>query len=376
MRGFSFQSRETPRIRNLQMENTPDYSRKIFYILLFLGVIVGMTVLKLTATFFVPLTISVLLSFVFYPMIKMMHKIRIPWVLCIIICVIFAFVAFFILGNLLVASMKTVLSTYPRYEQRFTSLYKMFADLFKIPFDVNSSLIVNLWNSLGVRSLVQTTVISVSNYTLSVAKIALMITLFVVFLLIEMRELKGKVRHAFPEEHLNKKIVIIAMKIISEVTRYISIKFIISFLTGLLVFISCLCMRLDFAIIWGFLAFALNFIPNFGSIISWFITTSFAILQFYPSIGKIVFIAASILAINFILGNIIEPRWTGSDLGISPFIILVGLSLWGWIWGFVGMILSVPIMVILKIILENINFLSPIAILMGNSPSKKNQKKK
>ena len=86
---------------------------------------------------------------------------------------------------------------------------------------------------------------------------------------------------------------------------------------------------MDFPIIWGFLAFILNFIPNFGSIISWLVTTMFALLQFYPQWGYAIYVAAAVLATNMVLGNIVEPRWAGSDLGISPFIILVGLSLCG-----------------------------------------------
>ena len=69
-----------------------------------------------------------------------------------------------------------------------------------------------------------------------------------------------------------------------------------------------------------------------------------------------------------VLGNFIEPRIEGHNLGISPFVILVMLSLWGWMWGFVGMILAVPLTVIIKIICENIPLLHPVAILLGNKP--------
>ena len=69
-----------------------------------------------------------------------------------------------------------------------------------------------------------------------------------------------------------------------------------------------------------------------------------------------------------VLGNLIEPRIEGDNLGISPFVILVMLSLWGWMWGFVGLILAVPLTVIMKIICENVSLLHPIAILIGNKP--------
>ncbi|MCR5622285.1 MAG: AI-2E family transporter, partial [Treponema sp.] len=112
------------------------------------------------------------------------------------------------------------------------------------------------------------------------------------------------------------------------------------------------------------------FIPNFGSIISCLVTGLFALLQFYPRIGHVVYVFVMVLSVNMILGNFVEPRWEGRDLGLSPFIILVSLSLWGYIWGFVGMILAVPMTVIIKIICENVESLRPVAIMIGGNPGK------
>ena len=114
----------------------------------------------------------------------------------------------------------------------------------------------------------------------------------------------------------------------------------------------------------------MNFIPNFGSIIAGLITSIFALLQFYPRISMMIYVVVMVLSINLTLGSFIEPRWEGRDLGISPFIILVSLSLWGYLWGFVGMILAVPMTVIIKIICENIEPLRPVAIMIGGNPNK------
>ena len=316
----------------------------------------------------IPLTLSVLLSFGFYPLLKQMHyKLHFPWVLSIILIVLLVIVLFITIGNLLFSSLKTIASVYPKYEARFTTIYKTVAETFKIPFDSDLSLFTNLWNSLNVRNAVQNFAISLSSQIFSFSKDVLMIILLSVFLLLEMRSLKTKTDYAF-KGSLNEKIDTISSKTINEVTRYISIKFIISLLTGFFVFLGTLFIHLDFPIIWGFIAFILNFIPNFGSIISGLLTILFSFLQFYPSWPPILFVACLMLGVNMILGNIIEPRWEGTDLGLSPFVILVSLALWGWMWGFVGMILAVPIMVILKIICENISFLQPIAVLLGNAP--------
>ena len=125
---------------------------------------------------------------------------------------------------------------------------------------------------------------------------------------------------------------------------------------------------LDFPIVWGFLAFIMNFIPIFGSVISVGLTTIFSLIQFYPSWGKTLFILIFMTTINIVIGNIIEPRIEGKNLGISPVAILISLSIWGYIWGFTGMLLAVPLTVIIKIICENLEYTKSFAIILGNDP--------
>ena len=114
-------------------------------------------------------------------------------------------------------------------------------------------------------------------------------------------------------------------------------------------------------------------IPIFGSIISVGLTTIFSLIQFYPNWGKTIFVLVFMTSVNMVLGNILEPRIEGKNLGISPVIILISLSLWGYIWGFTGMLIAVPLMVIIKIVCENIDYLKGLAILIGNDPRQNNQ---
>ena len=159
----------------------------------------------------------------------------------------------------------------------------------------------------------------------------------------------------------------------NQTVRYISIKFFISLATGVLCGIASLIIGLDFPIVWGFLAFIMNFIPIFGSIISVGLTTIFSLIQFYPNWGKTVFVLIFMTSVNMILGNILEPRIEGKNLGISPVMILVSLSIWGYIWGFTGMLIAVPLMVIIKIFCENIDYLNGLAIIIGNDPRQQAQ---
>ena len=196
-------------------------------------------------------------------------------------------------------------------------------------------------------------------------KTLFLVVLLSIFLLAEFKKTKHKVRLAFTDEH-NLRVIKIVHNIIKDTTHYISIKFVISLFTGIFIFIACALTRMDFPLVWAFLAFCFNFIPTFGSTASCVITILFSIIQFYPSPVAPIIIGIWVIAVNMILGNVIEPKIEGDNLGISPFVILVSLSLAGWLWGILGMILAVPLMVIIKIVCENISYLKPIAVFLGN----------
>jgi predicted PurR-regulated permease PerM len=125
----------------------------------------------------------------------------------------------------------------------------------------------------------------------------------------------------------------------------------------------------DFAVTWGALAFFLNFIPTVGSIAASLPPILLALVQFYPSIWPGVFTLLSILTIQLGMGNGIAPKVLGDQLNLSPVVILLSLLFWGWLWGVVGALLSVPITAALKIVCENIESLQPISVMMGSGKS-------
>ncbi len=353
-----------------------DYSKAIFYILFFLAIIALGTLCKLLSSVILPVVVAVLMTFSFMPVIlKLNRKLKIPWILLVIIIDIILLFTIFALSSLLVSSLSTIIAEYPKYESRFMSIYKLTAATFNLQFDDGKSFIDNLWSVLQVREYVQKLAVFLSSGLFTFAKYFLVIILLFTFLLIEIKSTGKKINSAFHSK-TRSKVFRIIQQVISETVRYLSIKFFISLATGILVFIGTSIVGMDFPIVWGFLAFIMNFIPTFGSIISTLLTTLFATLQFYPAWGKIIYIFILLLSINMILGNILEPRIEGNHLGLSPFVILVSLSLWGWLWGFVGMILAVPMTVIIKIVCENFSILNPIAVLLGNGIARKTPQSK
>lgn len=343
------------------------YMKIMLVLMMFISFILIIGVLKISTSVVLPLIIAILVSLVFEPIIATLNrKFKIPWFLGIIIVMTITVIAIFAIGSLIVTSLTKIVEVYPKYEERFMIIYENIAELFHLPYNENNTLFENLWGQLGVRSTIQSLAFSLSSYIINFLKSFLMVCLFVIFFLLELRYFRKKLEVAFAGVTQGKIAKIIA-DIISQVSRYMSLKFYISLLTGIIVWVGCLLIGVDFSIIHGFLAFIANFIPNFGSIFSCILTSIFALLQFWPSPLPIILTIVLMVGTNMIIGNFIEPRIQGKNLGLSPFVIIASLSLWGWIWGFVGMIIAVPLMVIFKIICENVSILNPISVIMGNT---------
>lgn len=351
--------------------------KNITVFLAFISAVLFFSILKIMSSVLIPIVIAVFLSFVLYPVVKFINsKIRIPGLsksgLFGILIVLFIIgISIYILMSVIFASTKSMLSVYPKYEARLTDFYITLSNLFDLSFDNEQSLFENLWNQLGIRNAVQRAAISTSGSFINFFKTLMIILFTMFFLLLEFSQFGKKIPLIFKGEK-EQQVRNVLTDIARETTVYLSTKFYISIITGILVYFAFLLIGLDFPVLWGFLAFILNFIPNIGSIAVGAGAIFFSFLQFWPSPLPIVMVSISILAIEMIMGNILEPKIQGNNLGLSPFIIIISLSFWGWLWGFPGLILSVPMMVVLKIICEAIPSLNPISILMGTGKRGKN----
>jgi AI-2 transport protein TqsA len=149
------------------------------------------------------------------------------------------------------------------------------------------------------------------------------------------------------------------------VTKYFSIKTFASMITGTLVGIVLWLAGVDYPILWGFLAFLLNFVPSIGSILAAIPPVLLALVQPELGVGTAVAVASTLLAINFVIGNVMEPRFMGRGLDLSSLVVFLSLLFWGWVLGPIGMLLSVPLTATVKIILEAFPEGQPIARLLG-----------
>ena len=136
-----------------------------------------------------------------------------------------------------------------------------------------------------------------------------------------------------------------------SVNSYMAIKTAISFVTGLVIFIWLSVLGVDYAVLWGLLTFLFNFVPAVGTVIAAVPAVMLAIIQLGFGSGALVL--AGFFVVNMLMGNVIEPRWMGRGLNLSPLVVFVSLVLWGWVLGPVGMLLSIPLTIMLKIGLES-----------------------
>jgi AI-2 transport protein TqsA len=148
-------------------------------------------------------------------------------------------------------------------------------------------------------------------------------------------------------------------------STYTKIKAAVSLLTGILIWLGLSLMGIKYPVLWGLLAFLLNFIPTIGSIIAAFPVLLLAMLSLDPVL--LIMIIALYLTVNIVVGNFIEPVWMGEEVGLATLIVFLSMVFWGWLFGPVGMLLSVPLTIAVKFLsLRNPHTLW-LAVLLSNT---------
>lgn len=156
---------------------------------------------------------------------------------------------------------------------------------------------------------------------------------------------------------------------LETVKQYMAIKTWISLATGTIVWLGLWLLGVDYPFLWGVLAFFLNYVPNIGSIIAAIPAVLLALIQL--GWGHALGVALLYLAINIVMGNLVEPRYMGKGLGLSTLVVFLSLIFWGWVLGPVGMLLSIPLTMTVKIAMDNNEETRWIAILLDSeNPAK------
>ncbi|ELO2529194.1 AI-2 transporter TqsA, partial [Escherichia coli] len=188
-----------------------------------------------------------------------------------------------------------------------------------------------------------------------------LLLLTVLFMLLEVPQLPGKFQQmmARPVEGMAA-----IQRAIDSVSHYLVLKTAISIITGLVAWAMLAALDVRFAFVWGLLAFALNYIPNIGSVLA--AIPPIAQVLVFNGFYEALLVLAGYLLINLVFGNILEPRIMGRGLGLSTLVVFLSLIFWGWLLGPVGMLLSVPLTIIVKIALEQTAGGQSIAVLLSD----------
>lgn len=197
----------------------------------------------------------------------------------------------------------------------------------------------------------------------SFASNAFLVFLILVFILGEATVFPAKFRAILGREagHSSRM-----TKIVTEIQEYLGIKTFISLATGVLLGAWCWVLDLDFPVLLGLVAFALNYVPTIGSIIASAPAVLLGLIQF--GFGYSLVVGAGYVVVNLAFGNLIEPNLLGRRLGLSTLVVILSLIFWGWVWGPVGALLAVPLTMVVKIMLENTSDLRWVSILLDKGP--------
>ena len=290
------------------------------------------------------------------PFVRGLVQVRVPRVMSVLIVMVVV-TALLVGGTALLADVVTRFTEkapeYQRPLERTVADFLQWLDARHIPRPPE---ITELLNTDDVVNLVTQTLSAV----VTVLSRLIIIILTTAFILLESVQIGDKLKAAFAGQG---GVSTSLFEGANTIQRYLAIKTTASLITGVLVGVWNLSIGLDFAILWGILAFALNFIPSIGSIVAAIPAVALALVQLGP--GWAIATTIVYLAVNFSIGNVLEPRILGRRLGLSPLVVILSLFFWGWVWGPAGMLLSVPMTVVIKLLLELSDDTRWLAILLG-----------
>jgi AI-2 transport protein TqsA len=329
-------------------------------------VAIGVVLLVLRSVL-LPFAGAALLSYLFKPLVVWLKRKGVPMAIALIAVIGIVAVLLAALGGILYSTTAEFIDTLPNYAARVTHLVDgatIWTNELALGWGVNLDDYMQQ-AAIDVRTVTDALQTGLSSFVGFFGNV-LIVLLFLMFMLAGTGNISTKMGLAFSTDRA-AMVSAIAANIDSQIKEYLLAKTLISLVTGVLTAAICLVFGVDFAFLWGFLAFLLNFIPTFGSIIATIFPVLIAFLQF-ESLKTPVFLLLLLLGTQFTMGNVVEPRLMGVRLNLSPLVVLFSIILWAWLWGPWGMVMAVPITVSMKIVFENISSLKPVSVLMSGTP--------
>jgi len=321
-------------------------------LLILSAVAVGVALYWLQAAM-IPFVLAVFLMYALSPVVDFqMRRLRMPRGVAVAATLLLGFLVLAALGGVIAATVSEMSDNAKVYQERLNSIVQKVGET--VPLD---------WLGLGpegegdaapspVAGALGSLALKTAETLLGVLSKGVLVLLFLAFLL-----LGRSMRTASGDEVLGQ--------VETQVNRYVVTMFIISLMTGVLVGLSLWVLGIKLALVFGLMAFLLNFIPNIGSVVATLLPIPMVILT--PDVSPTTAVLAIALpsAIQFVIGNVVQPRLMGKSLDLHPVTVLLALIVWGQIWGIIGMILAAPITAVIRILMEKNELTAPVARLLA-----------
>lgn len=343
----------------------PDTSDKLFQFVLYsVTAVIAVYVLVVGKAILLPLVISIVIAYLIIALGETFNELpmigkRIPKWLAFSLALLSVAAAMIFLLNLIIDNVEQVVAKTPEYEASLSALIERGAGILGLE---SIPTIAQLIERIDVAAMARLTLDPLRTVTGNV----FLIIFYVSFLLLERTTIRRKMNALFSDEKSVRNFENTVTEIEHKIRKYVGIKIFVSFLTAGFSYIVMAALGIDFAAFWAVLIFLMNFIPYVGSIIAVAFPVILTLLQF-SSFEIFLLALALLVGVQVLVANVVEPRIMGESLNLSPLMILLALAAWGSIWGIVGMIICIPIMVIAMIVFAQFPSTKGIAIMMSQT---------
>ncbi len=314
-----------------------------YYFIIMASVVIILAGIKSASAILVPFLLSLFIAIILAPLYTYFTKKRVPSALALLIVMTLFLILIALVAKLIGTSITDFSANIDIYTQKLSLQYKEFSVYAtNIGLEIPEDAFANIFDTKRIMTFSTTILQSLGGLFTN----GFVIILTVIFMLLEFTHFMTKIDRADGEKDTLKHIEMIA----TNIKHYMVIKTLISIGTGLIVWIVLLMIGTDYAFLWAVLAFLFNFIPNIGSIIA----AVPAVLMTLVQLGSFsaLLVTGLYVGVNVVMGSIVEPKVMGKGLGLSTLVVFLSLLFWGWLLGIVGMLLSIPLTIMAKIICE------------------------
>lgn len=331
-------------------------------LLLIIVIPVVFYILKILSFIFIPLIFSMFIALMFLPLMRWLKNHRVPKPIGILLVILIIAAVLKGGGELVQLTSRELINAdnaiLEKAEEKLVLLIVTMEEFFGIERMEGGNVVLHYLQKSKVFTDVGTTIDFIGD-TLSMT---LMTVFFAILWLGESINFQKLLNTTILRQRFSS--VRVFMKIEKDLIKFIVVKFFISLLTGIGFTIACLAFGVSFPIFWGMMAFLLNFIQMIGSFISVIVLALFALVELDPTGALLLFILV-IIGIQVLFGGVVEPVFMGKSFSINVITILIMLMFWGFLWGVPGLIMSVPLTVFIKIILEQYPSTRMVAAMMS-----------